>query len=793
MAIGLVPLTANTTGSNNTAIGASAMSQNTTGGYNVGLGSSALVTNVSGSYNTAVGNQALSDVTNTANSYNSAFGAIALGGSSGMYNVGMGAWAGNSVTSGNGNVFIGYKADSLDTIHPYDNQVAIGWGARTAAANQLVFGGDGSDSDHPSIVQALPGKTATTDLGSSNKRWKNIYATNVDVTGSFTVNGSPISGGGAAWGGITGTLVDQTDLSTALGNKVATTTTVNGHALSGNVTVSASDLSTGTLPHAQLPTLLSADIPNNAANTSGTAAGLSAMLAVSSGGTGATSASGALTSLGAAPLASPTFTGTPAAPTATAGTNTTQLATTAFVTSAVSGKESTLTFNSPLSRSTNTISLGTVPVANGGTGSTSLTAGYVVLGNGTSALQAVAPGTSGNVLTSNGSTWVSSAAGGASLPSQTGNTGKFLTTNGSTPSWGAPSLSSDSYYNTKAGTGALGGLISTTGNNSAFGYGALQYVSTGTDNVGIGTIAGGDIGAGIQNTAIGSKAMSNASSNDGSNNVAIGYAAMYYNGGSNNVAVGTGAMNGFSFAGSSNTAVGGGTAENVTTGQYGVFLGYAADTADGTLSNQIAIGTGSRATKANQMVIGADGNTSYYDSVQGWLAYPVLSEFVPGANGSTNLGSTTNLWNTVYGVAGDFQGTVTASGSSLTSDGRLKSNQQPIENGLTTLMKLRPKTYLKHLSRFVDGKLALAKDGAEEAGFIAQELYEVLPMAAHAPADESKGIWTVSYNQVIPYTVKAVQELKAENDTLRSKLGTMTAELDTMKAELAEIKALLKR
>ena len=38
---------------------------------------------------------------------------------------------------------------------------------------------------------------------------------------------------------------------------------------------------------------------------------------------------------GAAPLASPTFTGTPAAPTAAAGTNTTQLATTAFVTAAL--------------------------------------------------------------------------------------------------------------------------------------------------------------------------------------------------------------------------------------------------------------------------------------------------------------------------------------------------------------------------------------------------------------------------------------------------------------------------
>jgi hypothetical protein len=52
---------------------------------------------------------------------------------------------------------------------------------------------------------------------------------------------------------------------------------------------------------------------------------------------------------------------------------------------------------------------GTLPVANGGTGSTSLTANNVLLGNGTSALQVVAPGTSGNVLTSNGTTWASTA------------------------------------------------------------------------------------------------------------------------------------------------------------------------------------------------------------------------------------------------------------------------------------------------------------------------------------------------------------------------------------------------
>jgi hypothetical protein len=48
-------------------------------------------------------------------------------------------------------------------------------------------------------------------------------------------------------------------------------------------------------------------------------------------------------------------------------------------------------------------------VAQGGTGAATLTANNVLLGNGTSAPQAVAPSTSGNVLTSNGTTWVSSA------------------------------------------------------------------------------------------------------------------------------------------------------------------------------------------------------------------------------------------------------------------------------------------------------------------------------------------------------------------------------------------------
>lgn len=69
----------------------------------------------------------------------------------------------------------------------------------------------------------------------------------------------------------------------------------------------------------------------------------------------------------------------------------------------INGANNTLTV-----RLANDVS-GTLPVANGGTGATSLAANNVLLGNGTSALQVVAPGTSGNILTSNGTTWASAA------------------------------------------------------------------------------------------------------------------------------------------------------------------------------------------------------------------------------------------------------------------------------------------------------------------------------------------------------------------------------------------------
>lgn len=87
----------------------------------------------------------------------------------------------------------------------------------------------------------------------------------------------------------------------------------------------------------------------------------------------------------------------------------------------------------------------TLVVGSGGTGLSSVgTSGNILTSNGTvwvssapsvSILNtAVTPGTSGNVLTSNGTSWISSTPA-VSLPSQTGNIGKYLKTDGTTASW----------------------------------------------------------------------------------------------------------------------------------------------------------------------------------------------------------------------------------------------------------------------------------------------------------------------------------------------------------------------
>lgn len=139
----------------------------------------------------------------------------------------------------------------------------------------------------------------------------------------------------------TGTAANVTGtVAVANGGTGATTQQAALNALAGGTTSAQYLRGTGT--NITLSAIQASDVPTLNQNTTGNAANVTGTVAIANGGTGATVAATALSNLGGAPLASPSFTGTPVAPTATAGTNNTQLATTAFVATAVDAARSGL-------------------------------------------------------------------------------------------------------------------------------------------------------------------------------------------------------------------------------------------------------------------------------------------------------------------------------------------------------------------------------------------------------------------------------------------------------------------
>jgi fibronectin-binding autotransporter adhesin len=132
------------------------------------------------------------------------------------------------------------------------------------------------------------------------------------------------------------------------------------------------------------------------------------------------------------------------------------------------------------------VTSGTTTVSVGGTGATTLTANNVIIGNGTSAVGFVAPGTNGNVLTSNGSAWTSTAPATPALP-------QFRTrVFASSTTWTAPT--GCSYINALVIGGGGGGGGSTGG--SSGGYGGVGGMASGEIAVVGGTTYTITVGAG---------------------------------------------------------------------------------------------------------------------------------------------------------------------------------------------------------------------------------------------------------------------------------------------------------
>ncbi len=125
---------------------------------------------------------------------------------------------------------------------------------------------------------------------------------------------------------------------------------------------------------------------------------------------------------------------------------------------------------------------------------------------------------------------------------------------------------------------------------------------------------------------------------------------------------------------------------------------------------------------------------------------------------------------------------ITAAGNNLTaggswgvlSDRRVKSDIRTMDYGLREVMAMRPVRYFHHDTKGFDhipGELSA--EGKTDIGFIAQDLYAVVPEVVLKPADENASLWAVTYERLVPVLVKAVQEQQQQIEALRKEIEAL--------------------
>jgi hypothetical protein len=172
--------------------------------------------------------------------------------------------------------------------------------------------------------------------------------------------------------------------------------------------------------------------------------------------------------------------------------------------------------------------------------------------------------------------------------------------------------------------------------------------------------------------------------------------------------------------------------------------------------------TGSGGTNANYVALGADAGSSYITS-----GFSQSQLYLWFDNGPHSTGAF------VFNRSGIFYAadSVQAAGVTLTSDDRIKHNEQPLINCLSTIEKLKPQAYDKGFEQ-------IPEDWQKEIGFIAQDIEEI-PELEHLVSttdtrlyekDEDGNSTTevkrgyedhkyLNYTGIFTYLVGAVQEL----------------------------------
>jgi len=281
---------------------------------------------------------------------------------------------------------------------------------------------------------------------------------------------------------------------------------------------------------------------------------------------------------------------------------------------------------------------------------------------------------------------------------------------------------------------------STTGaQNTALGYQAMEEVTTGQDNVAIGAFSADTLTTGSDNTSVGYNSLTNITTANQS--VCVGESALQ--------AVTTG---------NRNIGIGSKAGDMITTGAENTIIGYDA----GSFTTGLVTGD-------QNVLLGA----FVHPNADGGNAQIVMGYNVSGTGNSTfTFGNGTSDTTISFG----------STSWSNPSDIRLKEDIEDEKIGLDFINELRPVTFLWKKEKDVPADMKAHVPDSEERvmngkhnhGFIAQEVKEVIDRydlkdGFDMWTEEIDGRQRIGESALMPMMVKAVQELSAEVEELKSK------------------------
>jgi hypothetical protein len=403
----------------------------------------------------------------------------------------------------------------------------------------------------------------------------------------------------------------------------------------------------------------------------------------------------------------------------------------------------------------------TLAVASGGTGSTTLTANNVLLGNGTSALQAVAPGTSGNLLTSNGTTWVSSAPP-ITLPTQTSNSGKYLTTDGSNASWSTIVTGLQvTAITTSAYTAAVNDLVRCNTTSAAV---TITFPASPVDGATIGIIDVAKTFATYNVTVLPGAGATIEGDTSAILDISGTYLTFIYVSSTTNwrmqltpspPVTGTGSgSNVLSISPTLSTSI-------LTDSSSFSLLNTTATTvnfAGAATTLNIGASTGTL-TVNNSTVVGSQTTQALWNTVATTVNFA-------GAATTLNIGASTGTTSIKNNLS--VTGNIYATGDvySSYSDILLKTVTGKITNALDSICAIETFYYKPN-------ELALSlgiKDDGIKVGVNAQSVQKVAPEVV-GPSAIDEEFLTVQYERLVPYLIESIKELREEIAVLKEKLN----------------------